>query len=195
LSVSWRPSPRALRPRPQAVETQTYNVKNLVESFTDVVPCREDLGPYELSLTYNLVLHETAAAIDVQDPANPFDDILTPPYHITSTSTGTFAAVPQDPTQPSFQGHFTQWFGENSNKKNASATFTFTVIGKGSDGSKVKFHVTAHFNVTPTGQEFFFESPGVTNPQERREVIPDIGVTSRSPCECVVHSPLEPWQM
>jgi hypothetical protein len=146
-------------PAAQATETQTYNLKDVVETFPDVVPCREDLGLYDITIEYNLVFHETAAAIDLQNPDDPFDDILTPPLHITGTLVGTFVAVPEDASQPSFEGHFSQWFGLNSNKRNAAGTFTFTVNGKGSDGSKVKFHETAHFNVTPNGQVFEFDKP------------------------------------
>jgi hypothetical protein len=148
-----------MAPAAHATETQSYNLKDVVETITDTVPCREDLGLYDITLTYNLALHETAEAIDLADPDDPFDDILTPPFHITGTLAGTFEAVPQDASQPSFTGHFSQWFGFNSNKKNASGTFTFTVNGKGSDNSKVKFHVTSHFSVTPNGQELEFEKP------------------------------------
>jgi hypothetical protein len=148
-----------MAPAAHATETQTYNLKDVVETFTDVAPCHEDLGLYDITITYNLVLHETAAAIDLGDPDDPFDDILTPPFHVTGTSAGTFEAAPQDPSQPSFTGHFTQWFGVNSNKKNEADTFTFTVVGKGSDGSRIKFHVTAHFSVTPNGQVLEFEKP------------------------------------
>lgn len=148
-----------MAPAAHAIETQSYNLKDVVETFTDVVPCREDLGLYDITITYNLAIHETAEAIDLGDPDDPFDDILTPPFHVTGTFAGTFEAVPQDPSQPSFTGHVSQWFGVNSNKKNESDTFTLTVIGKGSDGSKVKFHVTAHFSVTPNGQVLEFEKP------------------------------------
>jgi hypothetical protein len=146
-------------PAAHATETQTYNLKDVDESFSDVVPCREDLGLYDITLNYNLVLHETAAAIDLADPDDPFDDILTPPFHVTGTMAGTVEAVPQDPSRPSFTGHFSQWFGVNSNRKNEADTFTFTVTLKGSDNSRVKFHVTAHFSVTPNGQVLEFEKP------------------------------------
>ena len=146
-------------PAAHATETQTYNLKNVVESFTDFVPCREDAGPYDITIDYNLLIHETAAAIDLANPDDPFDDVLTPPFHITGTFAGTLEVVPHDASEPSFAGHFAQWFGFNTNNQNAAGTSTFTVIGKGSDGSKVRFHVTAHFNVTPDGQVFEFEKP------------------------------------
>jgi hypothetical protein len=72
-------------------------------------------------------------------------------YHITGTFRGTFEFVPDDPTLPTYTGRFTQWFGENSNNQNFAATFTFTLHGTGTDGSKLKFHETAHFSVSATG--------------------------------------------
>jgi hypothetical protein len=148
-----------MAPAAHATDAQTYNLKDAVETFTDVVPCNEDLGLYDFTLTENIVIHETAKAIDLGNPDDPFDDILTPPFHITATFAGTFEAVPQDPSQPSFTGHFSSWFGVNSNQKNESDTATFTVVGKGSDGSTARFHVTAHFSVTPNGQVLEFEKP------------------------------------
>ena len=64
-----------------------------------------------------------------------------------------------DPSLPTFTGHFTQWFGENSNQQNFATTFTFTIIGTGSDGSSLKFHETAHFSATPQGATLEFDKP------------------------------------
>jgi len=130
--------------------TFTEVVKNETETFTDVVPCREDLGPYDITITYNGVFHATAAGFDAQDEPIP-------PYHLTGTTTGRFVAVPSDGTGPTFSGRFTQWFGENSNRKNANGTFTFSVRGTGSDGSTVRFNVVAHFSLSATGLHVEFE--------------------------------------
>jgi hypothetical protein len=75
-----------------------------------------------------------------------------PPYHITGTFTGTVTVVPQDPSLPTFTGHFATWFGENSNQKTFNDTDTFTVILTGSDGSTLKFHETAHITVNANGE-------------------------------------------
>jgi hypothetical protein len=82
----------------------------------------------------------TAAALD--ENGDPI-----PPYHITGTFTGTVTAVPEDPSLPTYTGHFTTWFGENSNQKTFNDTDTFTVILTGNDGSTVKFHDTFHVTV------------------------------------------------
>jgi hypothetical protein len=140
--------------------TLTFHEKNATETFQDVIPC---LGngevPATITTTANGVFHVTAAGIDDQGTPDPEDDTFIPPYHVTGTFTGTFVAVPDDPSFPTFTGHFTQWFGENSNRANIAATFTFTVIGSGSDGSRLRFHVTAHFSSTPSGATLEFEKP------------------------------------
>jgi hypothetical protein len=116
--------------------TETTTEHNATDTFTDVVPCVP--GLYDITITYNEVDHTT----------------ITPngSFHATFTQTGTFEAVPtDDPSLPSFTGHFTQWGGFNGNRQNATGTFTFTVHGTGSDGSTIDFHVTEHFTVNPDG--------------------------------------------
>jgi hypothetical protein len=140
--------------------TLTFHEKNEVETFHDVFPCLGQGGaPATITTTENGVFHVTAAGIDDQGTPDPGDDTFIPPSHVTGTFTGTFLAVPDDPSLPTFTGHFTQWFGENSNNQNVAATFTFTIIGTGSDGSVIKFHETAHFSATPQGATLEFDEP------------------------------------
>jgi hypothetical protein len=124
--------------------TETTTEKNVVETFVDVVPSCEFDGPsYSITTTSNRVFHITE-----------FDDGR---VHVTFTDTGTFVAVPlEDPSLPSFTGKFTVWGGFNDNGKAVNGTFTFSARGEGSDGSTFNVHSTDHFNVTPTGTEFFF---------------------------------------
>ena len=132
--------------------TLTFHEKNATETFQDVIPCLADEPiPATITVTENGVFHVTAAGIA--------GDQFIPPYHVTGTFTGTFEAVPEDSSFPTFTGHFTQWFGENFNTKNHVGTFTFTVIGRGSDGSRLRFHETAHFLVTPHGVVLEFDKP------------------------------------
>lgn len=77
----------------------------------------------------------------------------------TGTITGTFLFVPDDSSQPSYTGHFTQWFNQNDNLRNGNSTFTFSVHGTGSDGSSLTFHEVAHFSVSATGVVVFFDRP------------------------------------
>ena len=127
-------------------QTDTTVQKNVVESFEDVVPtCGEAGEPTHLiTTTSNSVEHTTV-----------FDDGR---IHATFTQTGTFVAEPLDPESglPSFTGTFTTWGGFNANGKSVNGTFTFTVRGTGSDGSRFVVHTTDHFNTTPTGAEFAF---------------------------------------
>jgi hypothetical protein len=124
-------------------ETTTTVTKD-TDTFVDVIPFCADNGPlYELTIDYILVLHETVFA----------DGSV----HATFTQTGTFVAVAQEPGEPDASGRFTQWGGFNQSPGGAvNGTFTFSVRGRFEDGTKINFHLTDHFNVTPTGAEFFF---------------------------------------
>jgi hypothetical protein len=119
--------------------TETTHEKGLVETFVDVAPSCEVGGPlFTITTTSNLVEHTTT-----------FDDGR---VHATFTQTGTFVATPlEDPSLPSFTGHFTVWGGFNQNGKTVNGTFTFNARGVGSDGSTFRNHVTDHFNVRPDG--------------------------------------------
>jgi hypothetical protein len=121
------------------------------ETFTDVVPCRESLGAYEITITARGVFHVTAAGIDEEDN-------FIPPYHATGTITGTFVAAPSDGTGPTFSGHFTQRFaGETEMITHSTGTVTFLLHGTGSDGSRISFHAVFHYTISATGVEFGFE--------------------------------------
>jgi hypothetical protein len=63
----------------------------------------------------------------------------------------------EDPSLPSYTGSFTVWGGFNQNNQVVNGTFTFSVRGRGSDGSRFTNHTTDHFNVRPDGtvNEFF----------------------------------------
>ena len=128
----------------QPPTTVTTHEKGLVETFVDVIPTCEEDGPlYSITATSNLVMHETI-----------FDDGR---VHATFTQTGKFVAVPLDPSEPSFTGRFTQWGGFNQNGNTVNGTFTFSLRGKGSDGSTVSLNLVEHFNERPDGtvNEFF----------------------------------------
>jgi hypothetical protein len=119
--------------------TETTNEHNITETIVDILPCvgnGEEL--FEITTTTNVIEHSTFA---------PNGSM-----HFTFTQTGDFSAVPiSDPSLPSFSGHFTIWSGFNGNNKNATGTFTFTIKGVGSDGSRVDFHETAHFTLNANG--------------------------------------------
>jgi hypothetical protein len=123
-------------------ETQTITGKT-TETFIDVVPMCEEDGPlYEITIDYNFIEHSTVSDTGL---------------HFTFTNTGTFDAVALEPGQPDASGRFTQWGGFNQNPGGAvNGTFTFSVRGRFEDGTRINFHLTDHFNETPTGAAFFF---------------------------------------
>jgi len=124
--------------------TETHTEKDLVETFVDVLPsCEEGAPLYEITTTSNLVEHVT-----LKDDGTE---------HFTFTQTGKFVAVPLEAGLPTYTGRFTVWAGFNQNNKTVGGTFTFSVTGKGSDGSKLRNTSVDHFNVRPDGSvnEFF----------------------------------------
>jgi hypothetical protein len=121
-------------------ETFTVTVKDVTETFPEVNPCTG--VPGTVTITYNAVFHFTETKNGV---------------HLTGTTTGVFTFVPDDPAEPTYTGHFAQWFGENYNPNIDNATFTFNVVGKGSDGSRLNFHVVSH--VTAETIDFTTDPP------------------------------------
>ena len=122
-------------------EVYTQTLQNVTETFSDTVPCLG--GKATVTITYNSVFHVTQ-----------LDDGT---YHLTGTQTGDFVIVPDGRNQPTYTGHFTVWFGENGNKKSFNGTFTFSIQGKGSDGSSLSFHENAHFSVSASGATVEFD--------------------------------------
>lgn len=122
--------------RAAVVLNETDVVIGGTETFRDVNPCTGDRA--EITITFNAVFHITE-----------LDDGT---LHATFTQTGDFLLDTLKESEPDFSGHFTIWGGFNGNKKNASETFTFTIAGKGTDGSSLHFHVTAQFKVNAQGE-------------------------------------------
>ncbi len=120
--------------------TQTFH--NATQSFPILNPCSG--APGTLTITYNGVFHVTM-------------DTTTGTGHFTSTSAGDFVFVPDDPTQPTYTGHFAMWDGANQNIQNFAATETLNLRGTGSDGSLLKFHEVAHFSFSATGVTISFD--------------------------------------
>jgi hypothetical protein len=111
--------------------TATEVLKDVTFVDADVNPCTGDPGI--VTTVVNAVFHITE-----------FSDGR---VHVTGTATGSFEFDATDPAAVDYAGHFTQWFGENHNPTVDNSTFTFTVIGVGTDGSTIRFHDTAHITV------------------------------------------------
>jgi hypothetical protein len=50
-----------------------------------------------------------------------------------------------------YTGHATFWGNFNLNERNSNTTFTATIIGKGSDGTTLRYHETMHFALNANG--------------------------------------------
>src|SRR6266496_2708341 len=125
----------------KGAQTETQTFHNATDTCVDFVPCTSNLAT--ITITYNGVLHFTV---------NKAGD-----FWATGTMTGTATAVPLDPSNPSFTGKFTTWFGEADNKQNGVDHSTFTVHLTGSDGSTIKFHDTAHVSSSASGMTVSFD--------------------------------------
>ena len=94
-------------------------------------------GPGTLTIVFSGVIHTTA----LEDGT----------FHMTGTTTGTVTFVPDDPSQPSFTGHLTEWSGENVNARNSTTTVAHNIVLHGSDGSLGKQHILFHLTVNANG--------------------------------------------
>jgi hypothetical protein len=94
-------------------------------------------APGTLTIAFSGVIHTT----DLEDGTS----------HVTGTTTGTVGFVPDDPSQPSFTGHLTEWFGQNVNASNSTITVADNIVLHGSDGSLGKQHILFHLTVNANG--------------------------------------------
>ena len=127
----------------QGATTFTQTFHNATDSFATPNPCTG--VPGTVTITYNGVLHFTV---------NKAGD-----FWATGTQTGSFVLVPDDPTQPTYTGHFTAWFGGSDNQQNEVEHSTFTIHGTGSDGSTLQFHDTMHLSLSANGAVVSFDKP------------------------------------
>src|SRR5258708_4621789 len=125
--------------------TQVFHTA--VQSFPTPNPCTG--ASAAVTLIYNGVFHTTA--LTSGKGAGTF--------WATGTQTGDFVLTPDDPTQPTYTGHLTAWFGDNNNLHNGVEGSTFTIHGVGSDGSTLDFHDVAHMSVNANGVTFSFDKP------------------------------------
>ena len=120
-----------------ATETETVHVSGTgTEPLTN--PCSGASGT--LTFEFKGVVHTTTLDSGT--------------FHGSATNTGTWTFVPDDPTQPSYAGHFASFSEQNFTSKNFTLTNTFYVVLHGSDRSLLRlrtfFHVTANANGTVT---------------------------------------------
>ena len=116
--------------------TETIVEKNRVDTFVMPLPIDDCLdGPlYTITLTTNRVTHSTTFA----------DGRI----HARIAWTGTFVAVPlADPGLPTYTGTLTLTNGTFEQQGQVvTTTFTYTLHGTDSDGSRFTTHLTMHLN-------------------------------------------------
>jgi hypothetical protein len=117
-----------------ATETQTIHFSG-TDSRAEANLCSGATGT--LTIVFSGVIHTT----DLEDGT----------VHETGTMTGMVTFVPDDPSQPSFTGHLTEWFGENVSASNATITVADNIVLHGSDGSLGKQHILFHLTVNANG--------------------------------------------
>ena len=130
--------------QPPVTDTQ---VEKFSESFTDTFHCVNNNEPYYITVVATDVRHITAAGIDE-------DGNEIPPFHEHSTLVGKVVAVPADGTGPTYVGHFNAGFQHNVRFDGPAITFTDRdkVTAKGSDGSRLNFHLLERITVTANGE-------------------------------------------
>ena len=138
------PGRRATLDRGSSFRSAAHNVttheKGLVETFVDVIPSCDEDRP---------ALHDH----DHQQPRHARDHLRRRPRPRDVHPDGQFVAVPlEDPSLPSFTGHFTQWGGFNQNGTTVNGTFTFSLRGTGSDGSTFSIHPSTTSTNGPTAR-------------------------------------------
>jgi hypothetical protein len=122
-------------------------VEKFSESFTDTFHCVNNNEPYYITVVATDVRHVTAAGIDE-------DGNEIPPFHEHSTLVGKVVAVPADGTGPTYVGHFNAGFQHNVRFDGPAITFTDRdkVTAKGSDGSRLNFHLLERITVSANGE-------------------------------------------
>jgi len=118
--------------------TDTTNLHNVTQTFPVGAQCGAPAGT--VTATFNAVMHITV---------NTAGDVW-----LTSTQEGWFVFVPDDPTMPTFAGHFAVWFGLSDNNRNSVLHDTFNIRATATDGSgaTIAVHAVDHFSVSASGQ-------------------------------------------
>ena len=122
--------------------TQTVNLHKVPLTFPVSTQCGAPAGV--VSGTFNEVMHVTV---------NTAGDVW-----VTVTQEGWFTFVADDPTLPTFAGHFAIWFGLSDNNRNSVMHDTFNVRATATDrsGATLDIHAVDHISVSASGQVNLF---------------------------------------
>ena len=111
-------------------------ISHITQPITDTNPCAPS-DPISGESRDNIVNHVTFF------PAS--DEVW-----FTFTDTASFTATDLI-TGVVYTGHATFWGNFNLNERNSNQTFTGTIRAKGSDGSTIHLHETAHLTLNANG--------------------------------------------
>ena len=118
-------------------QTCTVNFHDAVTTF-HVGPPPSCMISGTITQTFNGVFHITIT----KDGNEAWD---------TSTMTGPFVLVPDDPSIPTYTGHTTAWFGDSFNNQNQVSHFTINAHAKAPNAPAFDFHETFHFGTSASG--------------------------------------------
>jgi hypothetical protein len=117
-------------------ETCTVHFKDAVQTF-HIGPPPACLLSGTITQTFNGVFH-----IIINKAGDAWD---------TSTMTGPFVLVPDDPSLPTYTGHATAWFGDSFNNQNEVHHFTINAHATAPNAPAFDFHETFHFSTSASG--------------------------------------------
>jgi hypothetical protein len=90
-------------------------------------------------------------------------------FHVTTLPDGTVnetghntaevTFIPDDPTQPTYEGHETYAISQSTSNRHMVTTTTFHVRMKGSDGGFIDLREAAHMTVNQNGATASFDAP------------------------------------
>ena len=114
-------------------QTCTVHFKDAVQTFP-IGPPPDCLLSGTITQTFNGVFH-----IIINKAGDVWD---------TSTMTGPFVLVPDDPSIPTYTGHATSWFGDSDNNQNEVMHFTINAHATAPNAPAFDFHETFHFSTS-----------------------------------------------
>ena len=80
----------------------------------------------------------------------------------TGHNTATVTFIPDDPTQPTYEGHETYSSADSGNGTRFVTTSTFHIRMRGTDGSFLTLREIAHTTISPNGATSVFDTPTLT---------------------------------
>lgn len=123
----------------------TYIVKDYTGAFARTQPCTGETGT---------VYIEVNGVFEVVEfTSGPHAGSL----WLSGTEAGTFRFVPDDASQPTYEGRYAFHFNVHDEPGADEFTLAFNVHGDGSDGSTVTAHVFAHFTQNGSGTLVAFQ--------------------------------------